>query len=76
MHCYTNNKRILVSDRVKYADAYATVVYVSGENSDEVRNEWDSEIPDGILIEFDNGARLQLEDCHDDENLVFVMRKA
>jgi hypothetical protein len=78
MQRYSNQKQILLWDRVEYANAPATVVYVAKSKLENPRfphNQWKSQIGNGILIEFDNRALLQLDECPKDEDLRFVSRK-
>lgn len=66
-------------DRVTYAGAKATVVYVGGngaENPKYPKVDWESEVPKGMMIEFENGALLQLDECDEDEDLAFLSRGA
>jgi|LauGreDrversion4_2_1035121.scaffolds.fasta_scaffold191566_2 hypothetical protein len=77
MEVYTGGKEIALWDEVTYAGAKATVVYVgfgNTENPKYPKADWETEVKNGILIEFENGAILQLNECDDDEDLVFKAR--
>lgn len=77
MERYSNNEQIMLWDRVTYSGAKATVVYVAGngaENPKYPKADWETEVPKGIMIECENGALLQLDECNEEEDLDFLSR--